>query len=813
MIRLVSIIIALVLTSAATTYVYHETQQVDINYHQAHRLYDKGRFDPAIGFYKKALTKKPTHTPSLKEIAYSYQWTGRYVDAIDAFKKYLTYKPQDIPVKRSLAETYAWTKDYAKAVALYEEILDVKPDADTMRKLAEVFLWTGEYGKAIDLTRAALKENAKDTKAKLILAEALHYSGKPEEAAVIYRELLADKTVRLGKVEEDNIKKLLGEAYMIKKDYSDSIRQYRDILSRNPRDIRSRIALADILSWEKLYDEAIAEYLEVLKIDPGNIRVKEKLANVYIWKKDYDAAEKLMKEISQDSLGDTGIQTVLGQMLTWQGRYPEAIDCLEAVLAKDKENLVAMEYLADVLSYSKEFNRSIALYRELLKKKDTAAVKKKLADVLSWTRRYYGAIALYDEVLSEKEDPRVRLQKARVLGWAKDYGAALKEYKKIIDYTHDETVRLEMDSKSAYWNNRVNRAIRTYGSLIEKDPENVEAMFDLGQIFAHNEMWERAIGEFKKIINISPDHFRAKEGLEKVELVSERLLWKSGYKFIEADSQSRDMDVRKHTMFNRFNYPLDRNFLITAEHDITARMFSDFSDVLENEITAKFKYTQNPYGWVEGFYTLTAYNKDISPISTFGGKLNIRLFDIGSSTFSYERERLENSSEVIRGGYYGDIYKERIDVDVTARLKAGADCLYETYSDDNSRVEPGFDILYYFSLDPLRLSAKYRYFYKEFDKKVFVYWSPKGFTTNSVEFNWRHYLNKEDIFYGADDLYYEVGYTLSLDSLNTASHKFSGELNWDVNKDLNMNVRGSFSNSSNSVYRDSDLIASLEYFF
>ncbi len=813
MIKLISLIIALLFTSIVTTLVYHKTQQVDINYYQGHRLFEKGRYDQAIKFYKKALTQKESHTASLKELAYSYQWTGKHSDAIAVFRKYLSYKPQDNAIKKSLAETYAWAKDYQKAIALYEEVIKAKADIDAMRKLAEVLLWTGEYGKSIDISRTVLKESSQDTKAKLILAEALHFSGKPEEAARIYREILADKTVRLDRAEEDNIRKLLGEAYMINKDYTDSIEQYRAVLKKNPRDVKTRIALADILSWEKLYDEAIKEYREALRIDPGNLQAKEKLANVYIWKKDYETAEKLLKEILKDNPDNTDVQAMLGQMLTWQGRYPEAIEYLEKVISKDKENLKAMEYMGDVLSYNKEFKRAIFLYREILKKKKTGEVKRKLADVLSWAKRYCESIELYDEVLSEKEDPRVRLQKARVLGWAKDYRSSLKEYKKILSLKYDAVVELEMKAKAAYWDNRIRRAIRSYSGLIEKDSENEEAMFDLSQIYAHNEMWARAIEEFKKILIISPDHFRAKEGLEKTELVSEHLLWRSGYEFTEADSQSRDMDVRKHTMFNKLSYPLNYNFLLGAEHNITERMFSDFSDVLENEITVKLNYTQNPYGWAEGFYSLFAYNKGISAISTFGGKLNIRIFDLGSFTFSYERERLENSSSVIRDGYYSDNFKERIDVDVTSRLKIGADCLYENYSDHNTRLEPGLDILYYFSIDPLRLTAKYRYFYREFKNKVFDYFSPKGFTTNSVEFNWRHYLNKEEIFYGADDIYYDLGYLLSLDSLETAANKFTGEINWDINKRLNLNMKGSFSNSSNSVYRDSDLIASLKYYF
>lgn len=773
-------VVILLLTSIATTVVYHKTRTADINYCKAHRYFEKGSYDKAIPLYKKVLAVKQSHADALKELGYAYQWTGSYGDAVSIFLKFLSYKPHDNTIKKSLAETYSWMKDYDKAIGIAHEVLDKKPG---------------------------------DTEAELILAEALHYSGKPEEAAVIYQEVLADRAARLGKVEEERIRKLLGEAYMVTRDYKDSVGQYRTILKKNPKDIKTRLAVADILSWEKKYDEAVNEYLGVLKIESGNTEAMEKLTKVYVWKKDYESAEKLFKEIiardpeSPDALG------ALGQMLTWQRRYAEAIKYLEAALSKDVDNLNTMESLADALSYTKEFQKAILLYQKILTRKKDREVKRKLADVFSWGRQYEKSVQLYDELLAERDDRTIRLQKARVMGWAKDYKGALKEYHRILDAGYDYSIDLEMKSKAAYWNNRVIKAIDLYGDLIEKDKQNVEAMFDLSQIYAHNQIWEKAKKELKKILAVSEEHFRAKEGLKKAELVSEHLLWSPGYEFMESDSQSRDMDIRKHIISNKFKYPVTDYLSIGADYNITTRSFSDFNDVLENETRIKLSYVNNPYGWAEGFYDIIAYNRDISAINAFGGKINIRIFDMGTFAFSYERERLENTSNVIINHYYSDNFKERVDIDVNSRLKIGADFLYENYSDHNDRYEPGFDALYYFSLDPLRLSVKYRYFYKQFRNKAFAYWSPKGFTTNSAEFNWRHYLNKEEIFYGADDIYYELGYNISLDSTNIVGHKFSGALNWDVNKRLNLNVKGSFTNSSCNVYRDSDVIASLKYYF
>ncbi|MBL7130852.1 MAG: tetratricopeptide repeat protein [Candidatus Omnitrophica bacterium] len=471
--------------------------------------------------------------------------------------------------------------------------------------------------------------------------------------------------------------------------------------------------------------------------------------------------------------------------------------------------LLAEAYIADG-----DYESAIEEYREVLKN-DPGNIEARaaLADILSWNKKYGEALELYNEILKDKEAPEIRLQKARILGWAREYDKSEKEYQKILDIEDNKGIELEMKAKLSYWNNRVKRAIRYYKELIDTDPKNLEAMFDLSQVYAYQSMWDDAIQIYRKIIDVSSTHFRAKEGLEKAKLISEYCSLKSGYEFFEADSTGRDQDIRRHSSFNEFNYPLNYNLNLNTTYRLTYRSFADFGDLLENEGRIKVSYINNPNWSVGGFYDFIAYNKDINTMHTFGASYNFRIFDYGMSNFSYQRERLENNSKVIRDGYYIDNYKERLDIDINKRFKLGMDYLFAGYSDSNYKHEPGLDLLYYFSLDPKRFAVKYRYFYKNFDKKVSDYFSPKGFSTNSLALNWRHFLNKEEIFFGADDLYYDLGYDISVDSGDIVSHKFSGEFNWDISKRLNLNIRASVVNLSASVYRDKSITAQMKYYF
>jgi len=844
--RLFLTIVILLTTAIAITLLYHQTQQADINYYQGHKFFEKGEYDKAMKFCEKTLAIDPTHEGALTDLAYSCQWTGDFKRAIETFNKILSMNPGDYKIMMALAESLAWNKEYEKSIAVCEEIINSTGDIKAQILLGQVCIWNKQFDSAKEVLEEVLRKDPDNSQAKLLYAKALHYSGEAKDAVEIYEELLKERKMKEEITEEKEIKKLLGEASAIGKDYKKAIQKYKEILKDEPEDIEVRIALADVLSWNKKYDEAIQEYKEILKAEPDNLNVKGKLANIYSWKKNYREAENLYKDIIKENPENLDAYISLAQILIWDKRYSEALryfdivlskkenenllvlygqallysgdykqarEVFEKVLAEEPSNAEAKIYLADIYTYSKEFDKAIAIYKEVLEQKEDLEIKRKLADVLSWDKKYGKAIKLYNEILNEGEDKKVRLQKARALGWAREYRKSLKEYRKILEFEQDNKIALEMRAKRAYWDGRVRYAINYYNKLIEKDPDNVETMFDLSQIYSYQYMWKDAIKEYKRILDIYPTHFRAKEGLQKAELISEHILFKTGYEYFKAESSSRDSDIRRNTSFFKLSFPASNNLHIDAGHRITYRNFIDSSEVLENKSKINIAYINNPAWRIESFYAVFAYNRDIDTMHNFGGNFNFRIFDIGTSQFDYKRERLENNSTVIKKKRYRDSFKERINLDINKNLKAGADYLFSYYSDDNYKHEPAFDILYYLSLEPMKFSVKYRYFYRTFDERKEEYFSPKRFTTNAITFNWRHFLNKEEIFFGADDLYYDLKYDLTIDSKDIVGHKFSGELNWDINKRLNFNIQGSITNTSAGVYDDRSLITSIKYYF
>jgi len=668
----------------------------------------------------------------------------------------------------------SWTGQYDQAIAEYGKALEADPSSVSVKeKLARVLVWTKEYARAEKLLREVIAAQEDDTAARTILADILGWQGR----------------------------------------YGESIAEYETVLAGRPDDAKVRAALAQVAAWNKDYPRAAALYREIIEREPENVAARTSLGEMLLWQRRYPEAIGCLRELAAERPGDTAVTLLYGKALLYAGDYDASRAALGAVIAAEPANAEARALLADSYAYAKQFKRAIELYREALAAAPDRQTRRKLADTLSWDRQYDAAIRLYDELLDEEEDGRIRLQKARVTGWARRYPEALAEYGELARRTGDPLVALEREAKRAYWDGRTEGALGRYRTLIARDPENVEAMFDLAQIASYQAMWDDALGEYRRILALTPNHFRAQEGLAKARLIAERPRWTAGYTFFEADSQSRDMDIRRHTIANEISYPVTHHIVMDAAYKFTARTFADFPAMVENEERLSVAYNFGPRAWLDGYYDLIAYNRDVAALNTFGAAAQARFFDAATVRATYDRERLENSSTVIRGGYYRDAFKERLDLDFGARFKAGADYLSCAYSDGNRLDQPGFDLLYYFSLDPLRLALTYRFFYQEFQEKVPEYFSPKGFMTNSVALNWRHYLNKEEIFFGADDLYYDVGYTCAVDSETIVGHQFTGALHYDVNKRLALDIRAGFSASSNTVYRESGVRGTVRYYF
>ncbi len=176
--------------AALVTGIYNLTQQADINYYRARRLFISGAYREAIPFYEKTLEIDPVNGRAVRELAYSYLWTERPGEAASLFREALRSDPTDQKLLVSLADAYSWSNELDRAVSLLKALIQNKADPDLEKKLAEIYLWRGDSDEAVKLLEPLEVLYPRDPQVLWLYGKSLYYSGKSREASEVLERLM-----------------------------------------------------------------------------------------------------------------------------------------------------------------------------------------------------------------------------------------------------------------------------------------------------------------------------------------------------------------------------------------------------------------------------------------------------------------------------------------------------------------------------------------------------------------------------------------------------------------------------------------------
>ena len=160
---------------------------------------------------------------------------------------------------------------------------EVIPDWVARWELARCLTILKRYDEAIADYQILLKEKPELHKARLECAQALIWSDKKTEADALLEKIDASQFT----LPEQGA---LADLYVILKKYALAAPLYRAVLAATPEDHKTRLKLAEMLSWEKKYAESLTEYTTLLKALPEDQQIRRKYALVLIWNGQHEAA-------------------------------------------------------------------------------------------------------------------------------------------------------------------------------------------------------------------------------------------------------------------------------------------------------------------------------------------------------------------------------------------------------------------------------------------------------------------------------------------------------------------------------------------
>ena len=141
--------------------------------------------------------------------------------------------------------------------------------------LGTVLAAQGKRAEAIDEFRAYIATQPGELDqvhlARALLADALTRERRPEEAAAVYREMLAVRP------QDADASRLLAQILLSQEKYQDAAAHYRAALAVNPNDVPSLGGLGIALASSGQLEEAIKAFQRAADLDPGNPHTQQNL--------------------------------------------------------------------------------------------------------------------------------------------------------------------------------------------------------------------------------------------------------------------------------------------------------------------------------------------------------------------------------------------------------------------------------------------------------------------------------------------------------------------------------------------------------
>ncbi len=371
-------------------------------YHLAQVALKKDDLQKALYYANKSLDLSPKSTYAYNLLGEVYRKQGNEAAAITAFKKSIFLMPENAEAYINLAGIYESRGDLSAAIEELKTCYSIIPDNDSVKlNLADMILSSGQYEDAIKY----YSELSDAYKTESIEGIASAYFSIATESAnkSVFKSnrRLADSLVYIDKAIKENPNNL--ELYLTK--------------SKLTRLIHNQVESKEVL-------------LKIVSAPNANISDLLTKGNAYIELQQYrDARNIFTQAVKLDKNVENDLY--LAEYFTYNKQFRAAQDALQNVLAKEPENIDAMnnllfinktieqsnEQYKNAVHFKKErdkFFQKVYLNKSLKLNPNNIDSNLMLAKLLKKEKDIYGANKCYKVVLGASDDEKQVKKVARL---------------------------------------------------------------------------------------------------------------------------------------------------------------------------------------------------------------------------------------------------------------------------------------------------------------------------------------------------------------------------------------------------------------
>lgn len=251
-------------------------------------------------------------------------------------------------------------------------------------------------------------------------------------------------------------------------------------------------------------------YLEkAIKSKSDDMDILTLLGGIYIKQRNYSSAVSTLKKIMELDPNRDKAYLDLGFVYIRMMRWQDSIPPLEKALQLNLSNKEAYAYMGDSYRELKEYEKAAEAYSNFLKSnpESPGVVYQNLGLCQVELKQYEAAISSFQDAL--KQDPtniQLNYKMAQACQEAGQLDRAAEVYTNL--------ARLSPEDAKVYFNTIIKmydeakmpeKAVEAAKNLLEFNPKNADAIYNLGYLYVKQEKYNEAIETFKKVIEIRPD--------------------------------------------------------------------------------------------------------------------------------------------------------------------------------------------------------------------------------------------------------------------------------------------------------------------
>jgi tetratricopeptide (TPR) repeat protein len=767
-----------------------------------------------------------------------HQLVGEYVESKLRYVELLAKDPQDAEARLALGKLLQYIQEYEKAKAEYGKVPQGGSRGRQARLgIAATLYDQRRYGESAECCQRLLAEDPADGEAMARLIRDHIKMGDCNNGAALGRGFLNEfgdlEPVTVG------VQLALGRALLECGQYADALQEYESLLARptgriaetwygqsrsaaklnhtvkseealtaafsDPgHETRNQLLIADLFYAD--YDDRMAEQLSqaVVHHDPNNLAALIRLADAQLRaarpSANIDAVVRTAKAILTLSPSNVRGHLALARAYSLAQEYPAAVAQYDRLLGVDSAFLVPKIEKARALFSGNQFGASAAAYQSALHPDPSELLRAGLLSFLQCHPEHRHRLgtcmesdpralaAELEKLPSDLNDPTVRSGVHYLLLDAEARAAEIT------------VIRLEADAKCKRdWRNFTAKGL--YQELADKQPDNIEAFFDLGQVEGQLRQTKEAMTAFRQVLQIDPLNREAAIALERAGLELSPNLTVLGSAYNQTGRRG-EANCSRFLGGAVFNYPIGEEDEVLGAG--AARLYyrlPGFPALSGDELILNASKRVNDHLLLYGLCNIEDYASRIETRPTYD--LGARWIVCDGTTVTantFLNNVVENGESVQQ-----DIFRVGGSLGVESRLNrfwsAGGLYRFAYYSDVNrmSELFAHTDVLCCLPPNQLKFVASLDYLTYNHPTilgpgdvifgAIHPYFSPADYAYAEGRVEFTHWFSR-DYFVYADQCWVSLQDGLGVDNSAFVYNNFRGILNWDIRPWLSLGVQG-----------------------